>query len=315
MTLDAQGKTVGADNLRGSFLMVAAMAGFALEDMFIKQMAGALPVGQILVLLGVGGAAIFAALALWRGDRLISRDVLDGAVLWRLAGEVIGTIGFVTALALTPISTASAILQAVPLVVTLGAALILRETVGWRRWSAIAVGFAGVMLVIRPGTGGFEPASLFAVQGVIGLAIRDLATRRVPASIASTQLSAYAFAVIVPTGVIMLGVTGDRMAMPDAANLTRLVLALVFGAIAYATIVAATRIGEVAVVAPFRYSRMVFALIVGMTVFGERPDVTMLLGAAIIVGSGLYTLLREARIRRSVRRSARRASLRAAGKL
>ncbi|MEZ5779767.1 MAG: DMT family transporter [Paracoccaceae bacterium] len=290
-------------NLRGSVLMVLSMAGFAIEDMFIKQMAGALPVGQILVLLGAGGAVIFAATAWLRGDRIFSRDILNGAVVWRLLGEVVGTIGFVTALALTPISTASAILQAVPLAITLGAALFLGETVGWRRWSAILVGFLGVLLIIRPGLDGFVPASLFAVQGVVGLAIRDLATRKVPASITSVQLSTYAFASLVPTGFAMLAVLGQPMQTPAPTDLARLAAALAIGVVAYTAVVAATRIGEVAVVAPFRYSRIIFALIVGFVVFSERPDALTLGGAAIIVGSGIYTLLREARVRRSARRA------------
>src|SRR6056297_1156247 len=175
----ARSPGTGMENLRGSVLMVVAMAGFALEDMFIKRLSLDLPVGQILVFLGTGGAVIFGLGALARGHRLFSRDLLAGQVLLRNLGELIGTIGFVTALALTPLSSASAILQATPLALTLGAALFLKEAVGWRRWSAILVGFAGVLMVIRPGLEGFEPASLFAVQAVFGLAMRDLATRAV----------------------------------------------------------------------------------------------------------------------------------------
>src|SRR6056297_1665102 len=186
------------ENLRGSILMVLAMAGFALEDMFIKRLADTLPVGQIIIFLGFGGALIFGAITMAQGRGLWSRDLLSRPVLLRNFGEIVGTLGFVTAIALTPLSSASAILQATPLAVTLGAALFLGEAVGWRRWSAILVGFLGVLMVIRPGLEGFEPASLFAVQGVIGLAIRDLATRAVPRSISSMQLSTYAFATLVP---------------------------------------------------------------------------------------------------------------------
>ena len=118
------------ENLRGSALMVLAMAGFALEDMFIKRLADDLPVGQILMLLGAGGAVIFGLAALSRGHALLSRDLLTWPVMLRNLGELIGTIGFVTAIALTPLSSASAILQATPLAVTLGAALFLREQVG-----------------------------------------------------------------------------------------------------------------------------------------------------------------------------------------
>ncbi|WP_439156347.1 DMT family transporter [Yoonia sp.] len=287
------------DNIRGSALMVLAMMGFAFEDMFIKKMAGALPVGQILIVLGIGGALVFAVIARAYGDRLWSRDLAHPAVILRNAGEIVGTMGFVTAIALTPISSASAILQATPLAVTLGAALFLGETVGWRRWLAILTGLCGVLLVIRPGLQGFDINSLFAVQGVIGLAIRDLATRRIPATITSRQLSTYAFAVIVPTGAVVLWLGDAGMVMPDAVNMMRISGAVVIGVAAYYTLVAATRIGDMSVIAPFRYSRLIFALFIGVLVFGEKPDALTLIGAAIIVTSGTYTLWRESRLRRA----------------
>lgn len=287
------------DNIRGSALMVLAMLGFAFEDMFIKKMAGALHVGQILIVLGIGGAVVFALIAKAYGDRLLSRDLAHPAVILRNAGEVVGTLGFVTAIALTPISSASAILQATPLAVTLGAALFLGETVGWRRWLAVVIGLGGVLLIIRPGLQGFDANSLFAVQGVIGLAIRDLATRRIPATITSRQLSTYAFAVIVPTGTVVLWLGGTGMVMPDGTNMLRIAAAVVIGVAAYYTLVAATRIGDMSVIAPFRYSRLIFALFIGVLVFGEKPDGLTLIGAAIIVTSGTYTLWRESRLRRA----------------
>ena len=283
------------NNLRGGVLMVLAMLGFAIEDMFIKLLAGSLSVGAILVLLGLGGAIVFGALALARGDALWSRDLLHPMVLLRNGCEVLGTAGFVTAIALTPISSASAILQAIPLFVTAGAALFLGETVGWRRWLAVAVGFAGVLLILRPGLDAFEPASLFALQGALFLAGRDLATRGVPGAVTSLQLSTYAFAVIVPTGLAVLAFTDQTFEIPHGWAIALVVLTITTGVVAYYTIVAATRIGDVSFVSPFRYSRLVFALVVGVLVFGERPDAFVLAGSAIVVGSGLYTFLRERR--------------------
>jgi len=292
------------ENLRGSALMVLAMAGFALEDMFIKRLSGDLPVGQILMLLGAGGAVIFGLAALSRGHALLSRDLLTWPVMLRNLGELIGTIGFVTAIALTPLASASAILQATPLAVTLGAALFLREQVGWRRWSAILVGFAGVLMVIRPGLSGFEPASLFAVQAVFGLAMRDLATRAVPHTVTSMQLSSYGFATIVPAGALLLWLSGGAVS-PSAANWRDIAFALLLGVAAYYAIVAAMRVGEVSFVTPFRYTRLIFALVIAVLIFDEQPDALTLVGAAIIIASGLYTLLRERRLRRQARRDAR----------
>ncbi|MET4127208.1 DMT family transporter [Roseovarius sp. MBR-6] len=284
------------ENLRGSVLMVLAMAGFALEDMFIKRLTADLPVGQIVIMIGLGGALVFGAITRAQGRRLWSRDLLARSVLLRNFGELTGTMGFVLAIALTPLSSASAILQATPLAVTLGAAVFLGAQVGWRRWSAILVGFAGVLMVIRPGVAGFEPASLFAVMAVIGLATRDLATRAVPRAISSMQLSTYAFATLVPTGALLLPF-GVAPVMPAGTEIRDLALALVCAVAAYYAIVAAMRVGEVAVVTPFRYTRLIFALIIGVTVFGERPDLWTLIGAGVIVASGLYTLMREARVR------------------
>lgn len=289
------------ENLRGAILMTAAMLGFAIEDMFIKLLAATVPLGMVLILLGAGGALVFAVLALMRGDALFSRDLLARSVLIRNSGELIGTIGFITAIALTPLSSASAILQATPLVVTLGAALFLGEQVGWRRWSAILAGFAGVLLIIRPGLAAFEPLSLFAVLGVIGLALRDLATRTVPRSISSMQLSTYAFATLVPAGFGMLAFTGQSLRMLTPLEGFLMAAALGFGVLAYYAIVAAMRMGDVAVITPFRYSRLVFALIFGVLFFGERPDAATLAGSALIVASGIYTFWREARLRHTQR--------------
>ncbi|GAD56536.1 DMT family transporter [Limimaricola cinnabarinus] len=290
------------ENLRGSALMVAGMLGFALEDMFIKMMAGALPVGQILMLLGLGGGIVFAVMSMARGERLLSPDFHHRAVIARNLGEVIGTAGFITAVALSPLATASAILQANPLLVTLGAAVFFAEPVGWRRWSAICVGLFGVLLVIRPGAEGFTPLSLFAVLGTIGLAARDLASRRVPRSISSLKLSTYAFLILVPVGYLMVVVAGEALVWPSTVNSLRLLAAIGVGVAGYWALTAATRMGEISVIAPYRYTRLVFALFVAYFAFGERPDLLTYIGAAIIVGSGIYTLLREARLRRASRR-------------
>ncbi len=290
------------ENLRGSALMVAGMLGFALEDMFIKMMAGALPVGQILMFLGLGGGIVFAIMSIARGERLLSPDFHHRAVIARNLGEVIGTAGFITAVALSPLATASAILQANPLLVTLGAAVFFAEPVGWRRWSAICVGLFGVLLVIRPGAEGFTPMSLFAVLGTIGLAARDLASRRVPRTISSLKLSTYAFLILVPVGYLMVVVAGEHLVWPSTTNALRLLAAIGVGVAGYWALTAATRMGEISVIAPYRYTRLVFALFVAYFAFGERPDLLTYIGATIIVGSGIYTLLREARLRRASRR-------------
>ncbi len=288
------------NNLRGILLMVAAMAGFSVEDALIKAAAASVPVGQILMLLGIGGAVIFGTLARLQGARLLTPVVFSRPVLLRNAAEMLGTMTFVNAIALLPLSTVTAILQATPLAVTLGAALFLGAEVGWRRWTAILVGFAGVLIIVRPGAEGVEAGALLAVAGVFFLAARDLATRATPASVPSTVIATYGFASVIPAGAILLAFSGGAM-MPEPRAGLLIAAALVIGVFAYYAIIAAMRVGEIAVVTPFRYTRLLFAVGIGMAVFGERPDALTYLGAVLVIGSGLYTLLREARLSRRQR--------------
>ena len=273
--------------------MVLAMLCFAIEDMFIKFLGGAIPVGQLLALLGAGGALIMAAACVVLRQPLLSHDLLSTPVMIRNAGELIGTLGFVTALVLIPLATASAILQTTPLMVTLGAALFLGEQVGWRRWLAISVGLVGVLLILRPGIEGFDWNVLFAVQGMLGLSLRDLATRRAPATLSALQLSFVAFALLVPAGTAMMWLQDTAYVTPTPREWGLLAAAALIGAFSYRFIVSAMRVGEVSFVTPFRYTRMIFALIIGIAIFAEVPDTLTLIGVAIIITSGLYTLWRE----------------------
>ncbi|MTH64193.1 DMT family transporter [Paracoccus shanxieyensis] len=280
-------------NLKGAAMMVAAMAGFAVEDMLLKSAARDVPVGLILMIFGALGTVWFAALAKSRGDRLLNRDLLHPVVGAKSLAEIVGRLFFVLALALAPLSTVSALLQATPLVVVAGAALFFGERVGWRRWSAIAIGFAGVLIVLRPGVD-LGWGSVAALLGMLGFALRDLATRGAPKSLSNMVLGVYGFLALVPAGAIMLAVTGGA-GVPPAAALGLIATASVVGTGAYYALTSAMRLGEVAVVTPFRYTRLVFALILAALVFGERPDLLTLLGSAVIVGSGVYTLLRSRR--------------------
>lgn len=284
-------------NATGALLMVAAMAAFAVEDAFIKLMGDALPPGQIIALIGLMGAAVMALAVRARRLPLFPRESLGAPILLRNGAESFGTVCFVTALTKVDLAVASAILQATPLVVTLSAVLIFSEQVGWRRWTAMAVGFAGVLVIVRPGFAGFEPAALWAVGGMAALALRDLATRRVPSGVHSFQLAFQAFALLAPTG-LALGLSTTGLAPMTPALWGLMALTAATGVAAYWCILQATRTGEISFVTPFRYSRMIFALAIGMTVFGEIPDLWTWLGIALILGSGLYTFLRERGIRR-----------------
>jgi drug/metabolite transporter (DMT)-like permease len=279
------------DNLRGSLLMIASMAGFAVEDLFLKIAARQLPIGQILMMFGAAGCLAFVGLAKANGARILHPAALCRAVVLRAIFEVMGRVFYTFALALTSLASASAILQATPLVVVGGAALIFGEKVGWRRWSAIAVGFIGVLIILRPGLEGFSALSILAVLGLLGFAGRDLATRAAPPELSNLVLGVYGFAMMIPAGAVLLVATGGAQ-IPEPQAAVALGFASLFGVMGYYALTAAMRLGEISVVTPFRYTRLVFALILAILFLGESPDLATLLGGAIVVGSGIYTLLR-----------------------
>ncbi|MEM9385449.1 MAG: DMT family transporter [Pseudomonadota bacterium] len=280
------------DNLRAIIFMVVSMAAFALEDLFIKKASGSLPIGEIVMILSIGGAIVFGSRCYLRGAPLLSADFLHPLVVARNVAEVLATVCYVSSLALIPLSLLAAILQATPLVVTVGAALWLKEDVGWRRWLAVLVGLVGVMIILRPGFAGFRPEALLALLATFGLAARDLASRRIPSKIRSEQLAWWAYLCMLPAAALLSVATGRYVAASLEAW-AFLGLAIAIGAVAYASLIAATRIGDVSAVIPFRYSRLIFALALGVLLLGERPDTPTLLGAGIVVGSGLYAWVRE----------------------
>lgn len=289
-------------NARAALLMTLSMAAFACEDALLKTMAVDVPIGALLFYIGLAGMLVFGAWIVFGPEGLRWRDLCHPLVVLRNLAEAICGVTFLTALSLGDLSIASAILQALPLMMTFGAALFLGEPVGWRRWSSIAIGFLGVLLIVRPGTDAFQPSSVLALIAVLSLTVRDLATRRLPDRIGSGLLTASAFGSMSVAGVVLLIVAGDPVFLPDAPMAGVIVVTLGFGLCGYITMVTATRIGEIGAIAPFRYSRLVFAIILGVLVFGERPDALALLGAAIIAGAGGYAMLREARLRRRAAR-------------
>ncbi len=290
------------DNLRGIFLMVAAMALFGVEDMFLKFAAAGLPLGQIIFVSGAFGMPVFVLMAWRQGQRILVKEALQPAVIARNIGEMVGTAGYIAAIATVPLSTVSAVLQAMPLAVTMAAALFMQETVGWRRWSAIAVGFAGVLAVIRPGLEGFRPEALYVLITVAGLTLRDLSSRRIPAVVTTAQVSAWGLMAVTLLGVTMMAASGEVRAVSAWQGLI-LLGAVAFGTAGYWAITAATRTGEVSVVAPFRYTRLIFAIVIGALVFGEWPDALTYVGAGLIIGSGLYSFARERARKRASHRA------------
>ncbi len=286
-------------NLRPILLMITAMGFFTIGDSAIKVAAQAIPSGQVLAALGLFGGIAFAALTRAQGHRILAPDILHPAVIARNLAEIIGTLCMVTALSLVALSTTAAILQATPLAVTLGAAIILRESVGWRRWLATLIGFGGVLIIVRPGAAAFDLNTLWALGAMVALALRDLLTRLAPPTLPTLRLATYGMASLFPAGLVSLVMFGDSLAPMNANTIAVVALAVGAGVAGYWALTAAMRVGEVSVVAPFRYSRILFALVAGAVVFGENPDRWTLLGATITVAAGLYIFLREGRLKKA----------------
>ncbi len=289
-----------SDNNRGALLMVGSMLAFAFEDLFLKRAATALPPGQVVAMIGAAGALCFWAVARAMGQPILIRAALSGPALIRSVSEAGATMLYITALALIPLSVNAALLQASPLVVTMAAALFLHEKVGWRRWSAISIGFVGVLIILRPGTDGFQAAGLLTVACVFILAARDLSTRMMPAQIGTFQLTTWAYIALVPAGLLLMALRGTEPVAIDPKHWVDLTGALLTGLVGYWAVTAAMRVGDVSFIAPFRYSRLVFALILAAIFLGERPDIWMICGATLVIGSGVYTYLREAQLKRTL---------------
>tara|TARA_R110000764_G_scaffold25831_3_gene61697 strand:- start:4165 stop:5055 length:891 start_codon:yes stop_codon:yes gene_type:complete len=289
-------QTPPRDNLIGSLFMIGAMAAFAVEDSFVKAAALTLPVGQILILFGLGGALCFALSARASGAALFPRAALSRVMQIRSLFEISGRLFYVLAIALTPLSSATVILQATPLLVVAGAALVFGEQVGWRRWSAIVIGLIGVIVIVQPGSDAFSALSIFAIIGMIGFAGRDLASRAAPKSLGTAILGFYGFLALIVAGVAFSLWEAKPFLWPTPVASLWLVGAILAGVGAYAMLMRAMRVGDVSAVTPFRYTRLLFGIGLGVFVFGETPTTATFVGAGLIVVSGAFIMWRGKRI-------------------
>jgi drug/metabolite transporter (DMT)-like permease len=286
-----------SENTLGALLMMASMAAYTLNDTLMKTLSGHVPLFQVIFLRGCLTSAAVAVIA-WRmgafSRRISRRDAR--AIFLRVLGEVAATYFFLTALYHMPLANVTSILQALPLAITLTAALVFGERIGWPRLSAICVGFIGVMLVVRPGAEGFNVYALYGLAAVACLTLRDLATRSLSRE-TSSMLVTFATSVTVMAvfGLASLGGEWAPLARADWLTIGGAAALIVAG---YLTSIMVVRVGEIGFTAPFRYTAILWALLLGWLVFGDWPAPIVLLGAGIIVASGLFTLYREARLGR-----------------
>ncbi len=279
-------------NFRASIFMLLAMGTFTIGDTITKYLLTEMNSGQYMLIRGIFATLLIGFLA-WRHGALRNLKIEKMTAL-RVAGEVVATVTYIYSLGQLSQAFCSAVFQATPLVVTLGAALFLKEQVGWRRWSCIFIGFIGVLIIIRPGTDGaasvLNVAILLASVGFA--ALRDIATRRVPAHVPTLYLSTLTAAAITLTGgalTVPMGGWQPIGFMPVAIIAIAAVLLLV----GYHFIILAMREGEVSFVSPFRYSSLLWAIGLSTVVFAEAPDIYTIAGSVLVVGSGVYMVYRE----------------------
>jgi len=273
--------------------MVAAMAFFAVEDTLIKFVTSSVPIGQILMMFGLGGASIFFLIALYNNEKISLGDMLSLPMYIRVIFEIIGRLFYVLAISLIPLSTATVIIQATPIVVVAGAAIIFGEKVGWRRWTAILLGLFGVVVIIQPTTESFSFLSILALIGMIGFAGRDLASRAAPANLSVFILGLHGFIALAFSGLIYSLWDNSGLVMLDIKIISFMFGAIIFGVAAYTCLMKAMRTGEVSAVTPFRYTRLIFGVTLGIVFFNETLNFSTILGTTFIVISGLFILSRN----------------------
>jgi drug/metabolite transporter (DMT)-like permease len=281
-------------NTQGALYMAAAMAAFSSGDALSKSVVSQINAGEIMLLRGIITSALVYLWARRMGALRSWRVILQPMIMLRVTCEALAAVTYITALGMMPIANASAILQAIPLAVTLGAAVFLKEPVGWRRWSAIVVGFIGVLVIIRPGPEGFTSAALLVVASMFITAARDLATRCVDKSVPSLMVTmCTAVSVSAIGGLFMIPFGGWQTV--SLTVFSHIALAGVTVLVGYQTAIQAMRTGEISIVAPLRYLSLIFSALLGMIFFGEMPDAWTGVGSTIVIASGLYTFYRESR--------------------
>jgi drug/metabolite transporter (DMT)-like permease len=276
------------ENLLGIAWMIASMAAFAIEDAFLKIVTKQVPVGQVLMMFGLGGLCIFAIMARRAKAQLFHSQVFTRRMLFRAVFEFFGRLFYILAIALTPMSSATAILQAAPLFVALGARIFLNEKVDAKTWLAIWVGLLGVLIILRPSADDFSALSLLAVIGTLGFVGRDLFSRAAPPVLTKEVLGFYGFTTMVIAGACFALWEGKEFVILQAIQILMIGAALVAGVFAYTALMAAMRTGSIAAVTPYRYTRLLFGISIGVLAFDEQLDAPMLLGCAVVIGAGLF---------------------------
>ena len=272
--------------------MLAGSIAIICNDSIIKLLGTHLPAGEIMALRGALVSGLLLAACLWYGALTAPASyLLKPAFSLRLIGEMGATVTFLVSLMHMRFADASGIQQFQPLAVTAASAVFLAEPVGWRRWLAALAGFIGVLLIVKPGSGAFEPYALLSGACVVFVALRDLATRVVAQGVPTLVLALSSALIVMFAGFAMQ--TGGAWVAPQPLEWLGVAVTASLMFAGYMLITTAVRIAELSVVSPFRYASVIFAVLLQIGIWGIVPDAWTLLGIAIVVGAGMYAFHRE----------------------
>ena len=272
--------------------MIIAMGCLTLTDLLIKVASQTLPIGQVMISYGVGSLIVFWALLRIKGESIRLSPLTNPTVIFRNIGDLIALNGMFLALVYVPLSTIGAVIQTVPILVTAAAALFLGERVGMRRASAIFVGFLGALLIIQPGAASFDITAILVLIAAIGMALRDIATKLVRENLSTLLLTFYSCFLFIISGGVLLIINGGA-SVPVVGNSVTIVAMIVTGSLGFFFMTEAVRLGEMSVVSPFRYTRLLFSMAAGILILGEQVNASMIIGSALTILSGLYIWRRE----------------------
>ena len=280
------------DNLLGAALMTCCVLAYVLNDAVMKLLFADIDFFQAIFLRGLVSLPPILILALMTKTLMQKYSAKNQRLMIiRILAEIGTTVTFLTALKHMPLANVTAILQSLPLAITMAAAIFLGEPVGWRRWSAICVGFTGVLIIIRPGLAGFNSYSLLALAAVLLLTVREISTRQLDNKVPTVTVALSTTLGITAFAALML--IGTEWAEINFVSWSLIIAAAAAVTVATLLSVVAMRTGDIGFVSPFRYTSLIGAIGLGILLFGEWPDGITLLGALIIAFAGIYSLYRE----------------------
>ena len=287
-----------SENFRGALIMMVCMSAFVLNDAFVRMAGNSLPLAQILFLRGLITTIVLLAFAIYGGvfsSKVSKKD--KWRIFFRSIAEALTSYFFLTAVMNMPFANVTAILQILPMTVTLAAAFVFKEKVGIIRITLILAGFLGVVLIINPSTDGFNLYAIYALIAVFLITTRDLITRKISSSVPTLLPTVSAsIGVLIFSVFLLINTPFQPLTTQNSLFILLAAFFIIFG---YYTAVLVMRSGEISFISPFRYTAILFALILGFIFFDEKPDTTAFVGIVIVMLAGIVLMMRNSSVQKN----------------